>query len=95
MDTPQIDDFLLWTAAVVVAVTAIAGGLAALYRLLTGSLSKRLDSISSQLHRNGGSSLRDAIDRIEEKQAEIQVDVRDVRAKIDDHIAWHLTDKDR
>lgn len=95
MDTPQIDDFLLWTAGIVIAVTAIAGGLAALYRLLTGSLSKRLDGISSQLHRNGGSSLRDAIDRIEEKQAEIQVDVRDVRAKIDDHIAWHLTDKDR
>ena len=95
MDTPQIDDFLLWTAGIVIAVTAIAGGLAALYRLLTGSLSKRLDNISSQLHRNGGSSLRDAIDRIEEKQAEIQVDVRDVRAKIDDHIAWHLTDKDR
>ena len=95
MDTPQIDDFLLWTAGIVIAVTAIAGGLAALYRLLTGSLSKRLDSISSQLHRNGGSSLRDAIDRIEEKQAEIQADVRDVRAKIDDHIAWHLTDKDR
>ena len=95
MDTPQIDDFLLWTAGIVVAVTAIAGGLAALYRLLTGSLSKRLDSISSQLHRNGGSSLRDAVDRIEEKQAEIQADVRDVRAKIDDHIAWHLTDKDR
>lgn len=94
MDTPQIDDFLLWTAGIVVAVTAIAGGLAALYRLLTGSLSKRLDNISSQLHRNGGSSLRDAIDRIEEKQAEIQQDVRDVRSKIDDHIAWHLTDKD-
>ena len=95
MDTPQIDDFLLWTAGIVIAVTAIAGGLAALYRLLTGSLSKRLDVISSQLHRNGGSSLRDAVDRIETKQAEIQADVRDVRAKIDDHIAWHLTDKDR
>ena len=94
MDTPQIDDFLLWTAGIVVAVTAIAGGLTALYRLLTGNLSKRLDNISSQLHRNGGSSLRDAIDRIEEKQAEIQQDVRDVRSKIDDHIAWHLTDKD-
>ena len=95
MDTPQIDDFLLWTAGIVIAVTAIAGGLAALYRLLTGSLSKRLDDIGSQLRRNGGSSLRDAIDRIEEKQAEIQIDVRDVRAKIDDHIAWHLTDKDK
>jgi uncharacterized membrane protein len=90
MDTPQIDDFLLWTAGIVVAVTAIAGGLAALYRLLTASLSKRLDSISSQLHRNGGSSLRDAVDRIEEKQTEIQRDVRDVRQRLDDHIAYHL-----
>ena len=90
MDTPQIDDFLLWTAAVVVAVTAIAGGLAALYRLLTGSLSKRLDGISSQLQRNGGSSLRDAVDRIEEKQTEIQRDVRDVRQRLDDHISYHL-----
>ena len=94
MDTPQIDDFLLWTAGIVIAITAIAGGLAALYRLLTSSLSKRLDDIGSQLRRNGGSSLRDAIDRIEEKQAQIQVDVRDVRSKIDDHISWHLTDKD-
>ena len=90
MDTPQIDDFLLWTAGIVVAVTAIAGGLAALYRLLTGSLSKRLDGISSQLHRNGGSSLRDAIDRIEEKQTEIQRDLREVRQRLDDHIAYHL-----
>ena len=95
MDTPQIDDFLIWAALVVGSVTAIAAGLAALHRLLTGSLNKRLDVISSQLHRNGGSSLRDAVDRIETKQAEIQADVRDVRAKIDDHIAWHLTDKDR
>ena len=94
MDTPQIDDFLLWTAGIVVAVTAIAGGLAALYRLLTGSLSKRLDGISSQLHRNGGSSLRDAVDRIEERQQLIHTDVREVRQRLDDHIAWHLTDKD-
>ena len=90
MDTPQIDDFLLWTAGIVIAVTAIAGGLAALYRLLTGSLSNRLDGISSQLQLNGGSSLRDAVDRIEEKQTEIQRDVRDVRQRLDDHIAYHL-----
>jgi hypothetical protein len=91
VDTPQIDDFLLWAAAVVIAITAIAGGLAALYRLLTASLSKRLDDVSSQLHRNGGSSLRDAVDRIEEKQAEIHTDVREVRERLDDHITWHLT----
>lgn len=91
MDTPQIDDFLIWAALVVGSVTAIAAGLAALYRLLTASLSKRLDDVSSQLHRNGGSSLRDAVDRIEEKQAQIHTDVRDLRERLDDHISWHLT----
>jgi hypothetical protein len=90
MDTPQIDDFLLWTAGIVIAVTAIAGGLAALYRLLTASLNKRLDDISGQLHRNGGSTLRDAVDRIEERTHILHTDVRDLRQRLDDHIAYHL-----
>jgi hypothetical protein len=92
VDTPQIDDFLIWAAGVVVALTAISAGLVALYRLLTGSLNKRLDEVSSQLHRNGGSSLRDAVDRIEERQQLIHTDVREVRQRLDDHISWHLTE---
>ena len=94
MDTPQVDDFIMWAAALVLAVTAIAGGLMALYRLLTLSLNKRLDDIGGQLRRNGGTSLRDAVDRIEEKQTEIQTDVRELRTRVDDHIQWHL-DKDK
>jgi hypothetical protein len=90
VDTPQIDDFLLWAATIVVAVTAIAGGLVALYRLLTGALNKRLDDISSQLRRNGGTSLRDAVDRIEERTQVLHTDVRDLRERLDDHITWHL-----
>ena len=90
MDTPQIDDFLIWAAGVVVAITAISVGLAALYRLLTASLSKRLDDISSQLRRNGGTSLRDAVDRIEERTQVLHTDVRDLRERLDDHITWHL-----
>ena len=66
METPQVDEFVIWLASIVIAVTAIAGGLVALHRLLTGSLNKRLDDSGSQLKRNGGSSLRDAVDRIEE-----------------------------
>ena len=90
MDTPQIDDFLMWAAGVVVAITAISVGLAALYRLLTSSLSKRLDDISGQLRRNGGTSLRDAVDRIEERTQILHTDVRDLRERVDDHITWHL-----
>ncbi len=92
MDTPQIDDFLLWAATIVIAVTAIAGGLVALYRLLTGALNKRLDDISSQLRRNGGTSLRDAVDRIEERTQVLHTDVRELRERLDDHISWHLTE---
>jgi hypothetical protein len=92
VDTPQIDDFLLWAATIVVAVTAIAGGLVALYRLLTGALNKRLDDISSQLRRNGGTSLRDAVDRIEERTQVLHTDVRELRERLDDHISWHLTE---
>ena len=94
MDTPQVDDFIMFTAGIVLAVTAIAGGLMALYRLLTLSLNKRLDDIGGQLRRNGGTSLRDAVDRIEKKQTEIQTDVRELRTRVDDHIQWHL-DKDK
>jgi hypothetical protein len=68
----------------------IAGGLVALYRLLTGALNKRLDDISSQLRRNGGTSLRDAVDRIEERTQVLHTDVRDLRERLDDHITWHL-----
>jgi len=94
VETPQVDEFLMWMAGIVVAVTAIAGGLMALYRLLTGALNKRLDDISAQLHRNGGTSLRDAVDRIEERTHVLHTDVRDLRERLDDHITWHL-ERDR
>jgi uncharacterized iron-regulated membrane protein len=94
VETPQVDEFLMWMAGIVLAVTAIAGGLMALYRLLTGALNKRLDDISAQLHRNGGTSLRDAVDRIEERTHVLHTDVRDLRERLDDHITWHL-ERDR
>jgi len=39
--------------------------------------------MSKQFEPNGGSSLRDSLNRIE-------ADVRDVRSKVDNHIEWHL-----
>ena len=42
-------------------------------------------NMAKQFEPNGGSSLRDSINRIES-------DMRDVRAKVDDHIEWHLGD---
>ena len=57
--------------------------------LLTAVLGGILWLIRAQiaLHKsfqpNGGTSVKDQLNRIED-------DVRDVRAKIDDHVAWHL-----
>jgi hypothetical protein len=40
-------------------------------------------SLQKEFKPNGGASTRDSLNRIE-------VDLRDLRAKIDDHVQWHL-----
>ncbi len=93
LDTPQIDDVILWLGAVVGALVVIASGLVALHRIAFGPVRKDIDSIRKELHPNGGSSLRDSVDRIETRQQEILDDVRQTALRLDDHIHWHLEDK--
>lgn len=95
MDTPQVDDFLMMAAALIGAIAVISGGLLALYRFLTAAINKRLDGIDSQLKRNGGTSLRDAIDRIEERQGEMREYVVRTADRLDEHIDWHLQNKEK
>ena len=95
MDTPQIDDFLIWFAGIVTALVVIVGGLAAIRKLLLGAIEKRLEGIDQQLHRNGGTSLRDAIDRIEERQGEMRAYVVRTADRLDEHIDWHLSQKEK
>lgn len=57
-------------------VTALLGGL--LWIIKTQVAAMRRD-----MQPNGGSSIKDQLNRIEH-------DVREVRAKVDDHITWHL-----
>ena len=40
-------------------------------------------SLQREFKPNGGTSTRDSLNRIE-------VDLRELRAKIDDHVQWHL-----
>ena len=94
MDTPQIDDVILWLGGVAAALLAIVAALAIGKKYLLGELRADLDDVRKELKPNGGASVRDAIDRIAEKQGEIQTDVRELRQRLDDHIAWHLTEKD-
>jgi hypothetical protein len=93
LDTPQVDDVILWLGAVIGALVVITSGLVALHRVVFGPVRKDIDSIRKELHRNGGASLRDAVDRIEERQQDIQTDVRRTAERLDDHIQWHLEDK--
>ena len=93
MDTPQIDDVVIWLGAVAAGFVAIVAAMVILKKWLLSDVSKDIEQVNAQLHRNGGSSLRDAVDRIEQRQAEIGTDVRRVTERLDDHIAFHLEDK--
>lgn len=90
MDTPQIDDVLMWLGGIAAALIAVVAVITLLRKWLLGRLIADIESIQKELRPNGGSSVRDAIDRIAEKQMEIQTDVREVRTRVDDHITWHL-----
>lgn len=93
MDTPQIDDVIVWLGAVAAGFVAIVAAMVILKKWLLGDLRADLEDVRSQLHRNSGSSLRDAVDRIEERQGSIAADVRRVTERLDDHISFHLEDK--
>jgi len=90
MDTPQIDDLLFLLAQISAAIIAIGGAGTILYRLFFKRLCDQLEKINKELHPNHGTSLRDAINRIEETQSELKDNIKEVREKIDDHIVWHL-----
>ena len=90
MDTPQVDDLLMWLGGIAAARIAVVAVITLLRTWSLGRLIADIESIQKELRPNGGSSVRDAIDRIAEKQSEIQIDVREVRTRVDDHITWHL-----
>ena len=60
---------------VTILLTAVLGGILWLIRAQI--------ALHKSFQPNGGTSVKDQLNRIE-------ADVRDVRAKIDDHVAWHL-----
>lgn len=93
MDTPQVDDVVIWFGGVAGALLAIVAVIVLLKKWLLGDLRGDLDDVRGQLRRNGGTSLRDAIDRIEERQTDIASDVRRVTERLDDHITFHLEEK--
>jgi len=90
MDTPQIDDLVIMLGQISAAIIAISGVGAIAYKLFFKKMADKLERINQELHPNGGSSMRDAINRIEKAQEEIKDDAKNIREKVDDHIQWHL-----
>ena len=93
MDTPQVDDFIMWMGGVAAAIAAVIAVMVLAKKWLLSDVIKDLADVRAQLHRNSGSSLRDAVDRIEERQSLIAASVNRVTERLDDHIAFHLEDK--
>lgn len=61
--------------------------------LLLGGLAwviRAVSALQRQTRPNGGSSLRDAFDRLEASLVEIHIDVREIRAAQTRHTDWHL-----
>lgn len=93
-NTPQIDDLLLFIGQISVAIIAISGALALLNKFIFGKMRSDLQDIKKELHPNGGSSMRDAIDRNAIATSEIKQEIDNLYSKIDDHIQWHLDHSD-
>lgn len=61
--------------------------------LLLGGLAwiiRAVSALQRQTRPNGGSSFRDAFDRLEASVGEIHADIREIRAAHNRHTDWHL-----
>ncbi len=72
-----------------------------IHRLITKDLREDLEQIRSELRSNGGSSLRDQVDKIRDRQesllreiADLKLEARDLWSRVDGHVQWHL-DKEK
>ena len=90
MDTPQIDDLLIFAGQLSTAMLAIAGVLMIVDKIMFRRMRRDIEGIQKELHPNSGTSLRDAINRLEETTNEIKNDFRDINIKLDNHIDWHM-----
>ena len=61
METPQVDEFVMWMGGMAAALVAVSAGMIVLKKFLLGQLYSDIEDVRSQLHRNSGTSLRDAV----------------------------------
>ena len=76
--TVEAEQIVVWLTAI----SILIGGMVWLIRAV--------NSIHKQTEFNGGTSMRDQINRIEGRQVEIQQAVHDARVEFHSHINWHM-----
>lgn len=102
-DTPQIDDLLLWLGAIAGAlliITAAMFGTARFFRSMMRKIveeqvkpiSAQVLDIQKELRTNGGSSLRDAINRIDYATKSSAAEISETRKQLQEHIVFHLSE---
>jgi len=80
-----------WTVAILV---PCMGALLYIIRAEIRKNTRSTEATEAQMIPNHGTSLRDAVDRIEKRMTEIHIDVRNVDGKLDRHLEHHIDSKE-
>lgn len=94
------DEIIIRLGAVATALVAIFGvvrmatrfGVKQITRAITSEIGEKVERVyenTMELKPNGGSSLRDAVNRLESRQLEVQADLAAQRKAILDHLQEH------
>jgi uncharacterized membrane protein len=80
-------------AIITAVMVPVLAGLLYIIRAEIRRNTKTTDDTHAQVIPNHGTSLRDAIDRMERQLAEVHIDVRQTRSDLANHIDFHLKEK--
>lgn len=80
-------EFFTVVSVVSISIVSLSGALALIFKFIRGTYraAKRIENIYLEVHPNAGSSLRDAIDRIEQRVTRLEEDhAKRIHDKLDD-----------
>ena len=79
-----------WIGAGCAVILAVLGGGMYVIRAEVLKGNEVTDQAHAEMIPNHGSSLRDAVDRMESRLHDVHTDVREIRKNQQDHLDWHL-----
>jgi hypothetical protein len=90
MEIPEASE-IGWTVAILV---PCMGALLYIIRAEIRKNGVGIDTMNAEMQNNHGTSLRDAIDRLEQGQQRNEEHLLRIESKHDQHIIWHATGRD-